>query len=290
MADRAAEFDADMAADIHALAQRPDIDAFLVGSPPLYHHANVLAVAPAGKPIYSEKPLCTTVALCDEMIATCRAHGAKLFVGQVLRLLPLFWKSHEVLQSGVVGEPRLCSITRAGRGAFFGQGWRTHMAESGGLLLEVNSHELDYLLFLMGEAESVYAQGLNISGLTDHDDALFVQIRFKNGGLGMLHSSNASPVGEYRVHIQATRGNIVHGGFGGELRYRAFDAEQPTVITAADLADRPNGYDWELTSFFDWVRDDTPPFFTGETGRANVAVAEAAYRSLASGRPEPVPA
>jgi predicted dehydrogenase len=290
MADRALEFGAEIAPDIHALAQRADVDAFLVGSPPLHHHANVLAVAPAGKPIYSEKPLCTTVALCDEMIASCHAHGAKLFVGQVLRLIPLFWKSYEVLKSGEVGAAKLISVTRAGRGAFFGSGWRTQMSESGGLLLEVNSHELDYMLFLMGEAETVYAQGLNLNGFGDYDDALFVQIRFKNGGIGMLHSSNSSPIGEYRVHIQCTNGNIVHGGFGGDLRYQAFGSDKQTVITRTDLEDRPNAYDWELTSFFDWAQDDTQPFFTGETGRANVAVAEAAYRSLASGRPEPVPA
>jgi predicted dehydrogenase len=288
MANRAQEFGAEVAPDLAVLAQRPDIDAFLIGSPPLHHRANVLAVAPAGKPIYCEKPLCTTVAFCDEMIAVCHAHGAKLFVGQVLRLLPLFWKSHQVLQTGELGAPQLISITRSGRGAFFGTSWRARFAESGGLLLEVNSHELDYMLFIMGEAETVYAQGRNLSGLTDYDDALLVQITFKNGGIGMLHSSNSSPAGEYRVHIQCSQGNMVHGGFGGELRYRAFSAEQPTVITAAELSDHPNGYDWELTSFFDWAQRDAPPLFTGETGRANVAVAEAAYRSLASGKPEPV--
>lgn len=288
MSDRAQEFGAETAADLDALARREDIDAFLVGSPGLHHRANVLAVAPAGKPIYCEKPLCTTVAACDEMIAACRASGAKLFVGQVLRLMPLFWKSHEVIQSGEIGTPQVISITRAGRGMFFGNGWRASFAESGGQLLEVNSHELDYMLFLMGEAATVYAQGRNLNGFSDYDDALFVQIAFKNGGIGLLHSSNASPVGEYRVHIQCSQGNMLHGGFGGEVRYRSFTAEQPTVVTAADLADRPNGYDWELTSFFDWVQQDTPPLFTGETGRANVALAEAAYHSLVTGKPESV--
>src|SRR5262245_29688416 len=144
------------------------------------------------------------------------------------------------------------------------------------------------MLFLMGEAESVYAQGLSLNGFTDYDDSILVQIQFANGGIGVLHSSNASPVGEYRVHIQATHGNLIHGGFGGELRYRAFTDEQATVITASELADLPNPYDRELLSFFDWAEHDIPPLFTGETGRANVAVAEAAYRSLNSGQPEKV--
>ncbi|HZP83713.1 MAG TPA: Gfo/Idh/MocA family oxidoreductase, partial [Chthonomonadaceae bacterium] len=283
------EFNAQPETELRAIAQRADVDAFLIGSPPLYHHQNVMAVAPAGKPIYSEKPLCTTVALCTEMIETCRQHGAKLFVGQVLRLIPLFWKSHQVLESGEIGTPQVISVTRTGFGAgLYRSTWRLNMRESGGILLEINSHELDYMLFLMGEAESVYAQGRNVLGKTDYDDAVFVQIRFKNGGIGMLHSSLSSPIGEYRVHIQCSAGNLLHGGFGGELRYQRFDATEPTVFTRDDLTDIPNATDWELTSFFDWCQDDTPPLFTGETGRANVAVAEAAYRSLASGKPEPV--
>lgn len=288
LAERAAEFGADMVPNIDDLVQRSDVDAFLVGSPPLYHHANVLAVAPTGKPIYCEKPLCTTVALCDEMIAVCRQHDVKLFVGQVLRLFPLFWKSHEILQEGQLGTPQVLSVTRAGRSNQFVSGWRTRQAESGGMLLEVNSHELDYMLFLMGEADTVFALGRNLTHNADFDDAIFVQIHFKNGGIGMLHSSLSSPIGEYRVHIQCTNGNMVHGGWGGDLRYQAFDSGESTVVKREDLNDRPDPYDWELISFFDWIRDDTTPFFTGETGRANVAVAEAAYRSLQTGIPEPV--
>lgn len=283
-----AKFAAEAETDLHKLAERADVDAFLIGSPGYYHHDNLTVVAPTGKPIYSEKPLCTTVERCDAMIETCRQFGSKLFVGQVLRLFPLFWKSHELLESGVVGAPRLISITRAGRGLNHSTGWRTSHKESGGNLLEVNSHEFDYMLFLLGEAESVYARGFNLNGWGDVEDAMSVVVNFKSGAVGMLHSSGSSPSGEYRVHIQAENGNILHGGFGGELRYRSFADEKPTVITGDDLSGYPNPYDRELTSFFDWIERDEPPLFTGETGRANVAIAEAAYRSIRSGQVEAV--
>ena len=288
LATACARFGSEPIEDSALLLNRADIDAFLVGSPPLYHYDNVLAVAPAGKPIYCEKPLCTTVERCEEMISACRKQGAKLFVGQVLRLFPLFWKSHEIVTTGALGTPQLISVTRAGRGTFFGEGWRTSFEKSGGLLLEVNAHELDYMLFIMGQPESVFAQGMNLNGFGDYDDSLLIQIRFANGGIGVLHSSNASPIGEYRVHIQGTNGNMIHGGFGGELRYRSFAEEQATVIAASELSDYPNPYDRELLSFFNWAEYDMPPLFTGETGRANVAVAEAAYRSLQTGKPERV--
>jgi len=287
---RCEEFNAEPVYQFSDLLSRTDlaIDAFLVGSPPLYHYDNILALAPAGKPIYCEKPLCTTVARCDEMIRVCHENGAKLFVGQVLRLFPLFWKSHEIVESGEVGEPKVITVRRSGFGGAFTIGWRKSFEVSGGLLLEVNSHELDYMLFIMGEAESVLATGFNLTHHGDFDDSLMVQIRFKNGGIGMLHSSVSSPVGEFGIHIQCSNGNIIHSGFGGELKYQVFNTPKPIVIKREELNDMPDPYDWELLSFFDWVEHDTPPLFTGETGRANVAVAEAAYRSLTSGAWEPV--
>lgn len=269
------------------IATRTDFDLYLVASPPLYHEENILAVAPHGKPIYSEKPLCTTVERCNRIIETCHRYGAKLFVGQVLRLFPLFWEAKKILDTGAIGEAKLCSITRAGRGDFFSKGWRRNHSETGGLLLEVNSHELDYLYFLFGEPESVFAQGHQLNDWGDVMDALFVQIKFRNGAIGALHSSNSSPVGEYRVHIQATNGSMTHGGFGGELKYRSFEAAEPTTIIAKDL-NYGDPYARELISFLNWAEHGADPLFTGETGRVNVAIAEAAYRSIESGQVERV--
>jgi predicted dehydrogenase len=288
LAAKCAEFEAEAVTEIEELVRRPDLDAYLVGSPPLAHHANVLALAVTGRPIYSEKPLSSNAALCDEMIEACRRSGSKLFVGQVLRLFPLFWKSREVIESGEIGAPQAISIVRSGRGRLFAESWRRYFRDSGGLLLEVNSHELDYMLSLMGPAKWAMAQGANLNRWGDYEDSLFVQIGFERGGMGQLHSSNSSPIGEYHTNIQCERGNMIHDGFRGELRWQSFDAEAPSVVTTDDLKERKDPYEQELESFFDWVEHDATPLFTGETGRANVAVADAAYRSLRTGKPEPV--
>lgn len=283
-------YSAEPVASERGLAERHDVDAVLIASPGAAHLQNVLAAAPTGKPIYCEKPLCTTVERCDRMIEACRRSGSKLFVGQVLRLFPLFWESHRIVQSGALGDPRLISITRAGRGLNHSRGWRASFQQSGGLLLEVNAHEIDYMLFLMGPVESVKGLALNLNQWGDCDDAIALQIRFRSGGIGMLHSSMASSVGEYRVHLQCACGNLLHGGWGGDLRYQAFADDKPTTVSAESLGGGPDPYERELISFFDWVESDTAPLFTGETGRAVVAVAEAAYRSIESGEEEPAPA
>ncbi len=288
LAERCAEFGAEPCSSIDEIKARTDVDVFIVGSPPLRHHENVMALAPLGKPIYCEKPLCTTAALCTEMIEACHAGGSKLFVGQVLRLFPFMWKSRELIDSGAIGTPVITTVRRSGFGGPFTHGWRTRFADSGGVLLEVNSHELDYLIFLMGQPESVLAHGFNLTKHGDFDDAVIVTIKFESGGIGVLHSSLSSPVGEYGIQIQCTAGNIIHGGFGGEFKYRSFTDTATTIIKREELNDMKDPYDWELESFFDWVEKGTTPFFTGETGRENVALADAAHKSLKTGVWEPV--
>ena len=290
-ANRAAagEFAAEPSRTVEELVNHSGVEAVLIGSPPGFHHGNVLAAASTGKHIYCEKPLAISVTQCDEMIAACEKSGSKLFVGQVLRLFPLFWKSHELIEEGAIGEPRAVSVTRTGYAAQFGSGWRAKRSEAGGLLLEINAHELDYLRFLLGQPDTVYAKMANLYGQTDYEDQSFLIITFKSGATGALHSSLSSPIGEFRVHIQGALGNIIHGGFGGTLRCRRRDdPEEKEISVKPEDLNLPDPYNRELMSFYDWVTENKTPLFTGRDGRAAVAMAEAAYESVKTGAPAKV--
>ncbi len=283
LAVAASEFMAEPVSDAEALCGRPDVDAVIVGSPPGAHLDNVLAAAAAKRPIFCEKPLGVSVAECDRMIAACESAGVLLFVGHVLRLFPLFAYSRTVVAEGHIGEPRAISICRTGYGTAFHRGWRARRDLAGGLLLEINVHELDYMRVLMGEPTRVYALMDNVYGKMDFEDQCYVLIEFENGRSGCLHSSMSSPLGEYRVHLQCTRGNLVHGGFGGSLKYQPADG-QVTEVLSADLTGM-NPYDRELSSWIDAITGGAQPLFTGQDGRMAVAMAECAYRSAVERRP-----
>ncbi len=266
-----------------ALCAREDVNTILVGSPPAFHIEGVLAAAAAGKPVYSEKPLATNVADCDKMIAACKAAGVPLFVGQVLRLFPLFWQSKELIDAGKIGTPKAVRIVRTGYSTAFGSGWRSRKAEAGGLLYEINVHELDYMRFLLGDPVEVYARFHNIVGQMDYEDQAFVLVTFASGAVGSLHASMSSAIGEYNVAIQGTVGTMVHGGFGGELRLQTF-AGETEQRTPQDVPE-PDGYNRELRSWIDSLTLGAAPMFTGEDGRACVAMAQAACISAEEGRP-----
>lgn len=274
----ASQFGARAYSSDRELVEAHDVDAVIIAGPPNTHHDQTTAAAAAGKHIFCEKPLATTVADCETMLAAAAQTGVTLYVGQALRFFRLFWKSKEILDSGEIGTPRVVSITRAGlMGNDFHSGWRSRREECGGLLMEVNAHEFDYMRWVLGDVESVFAAGGSIRGMTDYDDFHFVCATFVGDRRGQLHSSLSSAIGEYRVHIQCDGGTMLHGGFGGEIRWKTWNGEEHRL--AAEEIVVPDPYERELREFVGAARHGEPTTITARDGLEAVRMAEMAYRS-----------
>lgn len=265
------------------------IDAVVIGTPCGLHMQPTLLAAQAGKHIFLEKPMEISVERCDRMIRAAEQAGVKLMVGQVLRLFPLFQKSLEIIASGEIGKPRAIAVTRAGYATVFHSGWRVKRELAGGMLLETNVHELDYMRTVMGEPKQVYARMFNLLGKMEYEDVAYLIIDFQNGGIGDLEASLSAAVGEYRVHIICEGGAIAHGGFGGNLRWARVGEKETIVPVEEAQQEYGDPYARELRSFVDWVLHDTSPIFTGWDGRQAVAMCEAAALSQERGVPVAVP-
>src|SRR5689334_7972105 len=67
--------------NLERIADNRDIDIVYVVTPPALHPDFAIRVAKAGKHVISEKPMATSVADCDRMIAACKAAKVKLAIG-----------------------------------------------------------------------------------------------------------------------------------------------------------------------------------------------------------------
>ena len=74
--------------NLEHIADNPDIDIVYVVTPPALHPEFVIRAAKAGKHVISEKPMATSVADCDAMIAACRDARVKLSLGYRLHFDP----------------------------------------------------------------------------------------------------------------------------------------------------------------------------------------------------------
>ena len=171
-------------------------------------------------------------------------------------------------------------------GGVWSASWRQSRAQSGGTLMEVNAHELDFMRFVMGEAEAVHAVGGRyLQKDADYPDIALVSIRFKNGGVGLLHSSQASAIGGYGGRLDCTEGSVVFPSFWGKdggLRYKRHEQEEQAIAATA-LSSVESPVTLEIRAFCEAVLQGGDPPVTGADGRAATEIALAAYRSVDTG-------
>ncbi|MBI4025393.1 MAG: Gfo/Idh/MocA family oxidoreductase [Verrucomicrobia bacterium] len=269
----------------------PEVDAVIVGVPQFAHKEIVLKAAARRKHIFCEKPMALSLADCDEMLAAGARAGVKFMVGQVLRLIPIYAKARQWVQEEDMEQPLGIAVTRSCySGDLFGKGWRLKRELTGGLLFEVNVHELDFMRHICGEAENVFAQSRKVfDHSVEYEDLWHVQIKFQSNAIGLLRASLSACVGEHHFTIQCPRGTITNNTPGGILSLKKREGAIRTV-TEDEIQKMEDGFLWELRSWVEAVLDDKPMIVTARDGRQAVALAEAACESARTGRVIPVAA
>lgn len=272
--------------DYDELLARDDIDAVLIASPPFMHRPMTEAAARAGKHVFCEKPMSPTLKDCDAMTAAVTEAGVKFQIGHVCRYHGTHGKVRELVAGGAYGTPTTMIVWRIGGG--WGDnhpGWRYKLAESGGTLMEVNAHEIDFMRYVCGDVAKVSAVGGSfVEKRLDYPDVTLVSLQFTSGAVGFLQSGNASAIGGYGGRIDCSEGSVDFPKFwGGDatIDVKRFDGELEKV-SIADL-DFETPVRAELRAFVDAIVDDTDTPITAADGRAVVEVALAAYRSIAEG-------
>lgn len=269
-----------------------DVDIVDVCTQTTAHKEGVLAAAAAGKATVCEKPLARHLADGEEMVAACERAGAPLFIAQVVRFFPQFAQAKAILDAGHIGKPGVIRTVRAGSSPGWGQrNWFSDFQESGGVIMDVGIHDIDFARWCMGEVERVFARGLSFSN-QDHgknigDHALII-LRFRSGALGHIESSWSHPPGQFRTRVEIA-------GDGGLLEWDSQDdrpvrmavrgADSTLRTTASPLAPQDDPYYHELAHFLDCLERGVPFRVSPRDGLMALKIALAAVESMRRGEP-----
>lgn len=176
--------------DAAALIHDPEVEAVYIATPPHAHKQYTLMSAAAGKPVYGEKPMALTRADCQEMISACRAANVPLWVAYYRRALPRFIKIKELIEAGAIGEPRMVVMTLhlPARPELFDRQnlpWRVVPELSGGgIFVDMGSHTLDFLDYLLGPIHTVRGVAVNQGGYYPAEDQVAGTFVFDSGVVG----------------------------------------------------------------------------------------------------------
>ena len=198
--------------DIHAMIRENRIDLAIVCNPHPFHKEAATEAARAGAHVLVEKPLAASLDDCDAIIEACRTAGVRLGVISQRRWYAPVQRIRKAIDDGKIGTPVLGTVNMLGwrdKAYYDSDPWRgTWDMEGGGVLVNQAPHQLDILLWFMGEVDEVYGVWRNLNHpYIEVDDTALAILKFKNGGIGNIIVSNAQKPGIYgKVQIHGSNG------------------------------------------------------------------------------------
>ena len=253
----------------------PEVDAVYIATPPDSHQTYALQVAAAGKPAYVEKPMARSSVECDRMVEAFRSREIPLYVAYYRRGLPRFLAVKAWLDAGAIGLITGIDYHFASSAHRTASGWRTHVKSAGaGLFLDLGSHALDLLDFLLGPIDQVTGHAVNRSTPGDAEDSVALQFSI-SGVLGVATWNFASGVTRDVCRITGTDGCI---------EYSTFD-HAPILLTtvsgtkSVDVPHPPHVQQPLIQQVVDDLLGLACCASTGESARRTSAVMDAALKS-----------
>lgn len=254
-----------------------DVDAVVVSSPNFLHKEQAIACAQAGKHVYCEKPMGLNLADARAVADAVNKAGVKSAIGFAVQWDPPIQTMLRMHREGKLGE----LISVVSRRLMYMKkptgGWRADPKLSGGLLYEINIHEIDWMCALGGEVTSVYARTWAEKPAERANDHLWVTLNFGSGAVGLHEGSWSSPTPQFFRNCQGTRAGLTTDEWGSKL-YHANAGENRSEIPPDPRFD--NRGDW-----LDAIEKGADARADVNWGLKVMTVAEAILESGATGAP-----
>ncbi|MBQ3498734.1 MAG: Gfo/Idh/MocA family oxidoreductase [Clostridia bacterium] len=209
--DWAQELNADFEPDIDALLARKDIDAVVCCTPTTMHDEILVKAAEAGKHIFTEKALSTTVEGCKKIADAVKENGVTFTISfpQSFSKTTKFIKSY--IDSGKLGTVSTVRIRNAHSGVSNGwlpKYWFEEKDAGGGAMMDLGCHPMYQLAALCGKPKRISALFNSPLGTKVDENAVSI-IEFENGIIGISETGFDSYSSPHRVEVYGTDGTII---------------------------------------------------------------------------------
>jgi UDP-N-acetyl-2-amino-2-deoxyglucuronate dehydrogenase len=314
----ASKYDTHAFEDIGQMVAENRSDLVIICTAHPYHKQPAIEAAMAGADVLVEKPLASNLQDCYDIIKACKDSGVKLGVISQRRWYEPVIRVKEAIDGGKIGKPVLAVVTMLGwrdKAYYDSDAWRgSWKTEGGGVLVNQAPHQLDILLWYMGEIDELYGLWKNLNHpYIEVDDTAAAIIKFKNGAIGNILVSNSQKPGLYgKVHIHGENGSSVGVQTDGGAMFiagRSGVAEPPVndlwTISGeeallkkwiADDTETFNNCDptvryiqYQIEDYLKSIADGTEPAVTGDDGRRTVELFTGIYRSTRDNMPVKFP-
>ncbi|MDY5132420.1 Gfo/Idh/MocA family oxidoreductase [Actinotignum urinale] len=277
------------AESVENLIKNTSLDALVIVSPTNQHAEQLVEGSRLGIPMFTEKPVSTSLENTLNVRDALRKAGARVQVGFQRRFDEAYTRARQGIASGDIGELRRVSMGTMDQAPAA----REFLAASGGIYIDCLIHDFDILRWVTGrEVTEVYAMGtaLGLPDFTDFDDVCetVLSMRMEGDVLVNAQSSRFNGQGyDVRMELHGTQ-HTYAVGFDEKLPLTSMETDvtypsgEPWVDFIARFA---SCYEREMDAFLAAVRGEVEIAPTVEDAVESLRVAEAAKLSLRENRP-----
>lgn len=265
-----------------ALVNRDDVDWVMIASWNCFHAEQTIAAFAAGKHVFCQKPLATTLEDCLAMRDAWRRSGQQFVIGFNLRYAPHYRKVRELLDAGVIGDLVSFEFNETldfNHGGFIMGDWRRNTRHAGSHLLEKCCHDIDIANWMTGSRASrvasfggldfftadnasalervgktrsgrqgyqTWRDGATLNPFTVDKDILdnqVIVIEYENGARATLHLNSNTALPERRLYLCGTEGTLRADLYTGTIEYRRIGFGTETVRVDSGASDLHGGSD-----------------------------------------------
>mgnify|MGYP002593652611 CR=1 FL=1 len=277
-----------------ALLADPAIDAVSICAANTAHAELTIAALRAGKHVLCEKPMATTLADCEAMVAAARESGKFLMIGQNQRLTKAHQKARQLVADGVLGDiltfrttfghggPETWSVD-PGKNTWFFDKSKAAM----GAMADLGIHKTDLIQYLLGQTvveatakvTTLDKRGADGQLIGVDDNALCI-LRMNGGSAGTMAAS-------WTVYGQESNSTCLFGTRGVMRIYNSLTAP----IEVRDLNNTITAYQFEhqtrsgvIDEFIDALEHDREPEVSGREALTTMRTIFGCIKSSETGR------
>jgi predicted dehydrogenase len=205
--------------NVEEMVESAQVDVVCICTPHPRHACVAIAALKSGCHVLVEKPLASSLEDCDAILSCAAEHRRTVGVVCQRRFYPSAMRIRRAIDAGNIGRPMIGNVVMLGwrdRQYYESDPWRGSWAgEGGGVLVNQAPHQLDLLLWYLGDVDEVYGVWKNVNhDYIKVDGTAAAIVKFKCGAIASILVSNSQNPALYgKVHVHGDNGASVgvHG-------------------------------------------------------------------------------
>jgi predicted dehydrogenase len=271
--------------DLDEALKKHKPDAVIIANPTSLHMDVALQSAKAGCHIFMEKPISHDFEGVSDLKSLLKENNKQLFTGFQFRFHPGLKRIRRILSDNFIGRP---VSVRAHWGEFlpnwhpwedYRKSYSARKDLGGGVVLTL-CHPLDYLRWLLGEIDSVWAFTGQLSDLElQVEDTAEIGLRFENGVIGSVNVNYCQQPPVHKLEIVCTGGTIQWNNAVGDVNVYIAETEEWCIYHIPEDFDRNHLFLDEMKHFVDVIQEKQEPICTVDDGIRSLKIVEAVHKS-----------